>query len=536
MSDERRQQPTVNLQELERQLREAARARQRAHATAEALLGVPQERQTAQPIPNPPSHLQSGSYQQSLPLASPAQPQAPMPQPPMPQASPSSVYRAPQPPPAAPQAYPASAYQSSNYQSPNYQSAGYQAQNPDPRERGPQYGTSQEPSRFDEIIDEFEDETSVLKTDRMDDVYPAYDQGRSRAVADEQFFAAAAYEEPAANAYDRYTEDQFPKIEHEQRSGGLARFAVWFVIIAIIGTGGYFAYPLVRSVFLPGEQAGKAPPLIKADPKPVKVAPEAQPQDQAGVQKDILSKHANESPASARIAPQPEQPVDIGNAAQAGARAQANAQPPLVPLVPGTGEPRIVKTVTVRADGTIIPEKSDPELAAKAMPQGAPALAASQPIASMVETQPAAPSAEPSSGLPPLPEQPAGVSSEFSLEGGIPVPPERLAEADAALTLPQEQDAEPAASAAPAPTAPGKNFGVQFGAPETEAKGNELKALVERQFASVLSGGTVGVFRGENNGRVVFRVRAVGYSRDEANAVCQRVTSTGGQCFVSPNS
>jgi hypothetical protein len=395
---------------------------------------------------------------------------------------------------------------------------------------------------------DFDATLDVLKTDRMGDVYPPVE---TEPVAQEQFYSAAAYEEPAANAYDRYTEDQFPRIEPEQRSGGVVRAVIWVLLVAIIGTGGYFSWPIVQGLFTSGSQTAKAPPLIKPDPAPVKVEPETQPQDNANVPKDIFTKHSGEDPNAAQIAPAAEQPADVNAAVKAGATSQvAGAKPPLVPLVPGTGEPRVVKTVTVRADGSIIPEKSDPDLAAKTQPQGPKVLTMPQPVAPLSADGQSVPPAMTAVGEPNLPAKPVAQSPEFVLEGPVPLPPERLPEAEQDFSLPldtittplpetpaaQQAQATPAPVApAPAATAPGKDFAVQFGAPETEAKGNELKARVEKQFALALTGGTVAVVRGDSNGRPVFRVRAIGYSREEANAVCQQVTAAGGQCFVSRN-
>lgn len=550
MSDERRQQPTVNLQELERQLREAARARQRAQATADTLSGQAPERASAQPIPNPPAQPAQTYAQPGLPLSAPPQP-APLSQQPVYQASNPSAppqpapasFRPLTPPPAAPApSQPAMPAAQTYFNPPPAQA----------REPVPAYAPSQTypASSFDQIDEETDTDyrdtgLNVLKTDRMGNVYPEVD---GSSPVQDQFYSAAAYEEPAANAYDRYTEDQFPPIERERRSSGIARLAIWLVLITILGSGGYFAWPMLQGLVMSGSQTAKAPPLIKADPAPVKVEPEAQPQDNANAPKDIFTKHANEDPNAAQIAPAAEQPADVNAAVKAGAASQTpSAKPPIVPLVPGTGEPRVVKTVTVRADGSIIPEKSDPALAAKATPPGPKVVTMPQTVQPLGQDAPVAASSEPA-----IPAKPVAVSPEFVLEGPVPLPPERNPEGEQDFSLPLDtittplpdaQAAQPApaapAAAAPVPapvaTTPGKDFAVQFGAPETEAKGNELKARVEKQFATALSGGTVAVVRGESNGRPVFRVRAIGYSREEANAVCQQVTAAGGQCFVSRN-
>lgn len=534
MSDERRQQPTVNLQELERQLREAARARQRAQATAGSNMSQQSERpvqsassnpqaQKAQTYPQPGPPYTQNSYPQYASSSSSGQPAQPV--------APSSFRSI----------TPHSTASSQPTNSPGHEFvASPQALS---RELSRPQATQNFPAHRQEAVrqsdeGQFDSALDVLKTGGIENVYPPVETGP---VEQDQFYSAAAYDEPAAIAYDRYTEDQFPPIEQEPRSGGIVRVLVWVLGAAIILTGVYYAWPIVHGLFSPMSQTAKAPPLIKADPAPVKVEPDTQPQDNTNVPKDILTKHANENPNAAQMGPAAEQPADVNSAVKIGAAMQgAGAKPPLVPLVPGTGEPRVVKTVTVRADGTIIPEKSDPALAAKTVAPTPKVITIPQPV-SPVAAPPALQPQSPAS-QPELPTKPVAVSPEFTLAGDIPLPPERLPDSEQDLGMPldavttpmPETPVNPPAPAAAAPV-PGKDFAVQFGAPETEAKGNELKARVEKQFASALAGGSVAVVKGESNGRAVFRVRAIGYSREEANAVCQQVTAASGQCFVSRN-
>lgn len=532
MSDGR-QNSTVNLQELERQLREAARARQRAQASTDTLTGVQSGRSAVPPAQNSAPQPNQAAYQPGLPLsalqASQAQPSAQQSFRPLTQPSPAPVPQPIQPAsPAMPQA-------SSHFLQP----AAY------PQPEASQAVLEPRPDNA------FNQNASLLKTDEMGDVYPPTQLDPAEVIGQDHYYSAAAYEEPAATAYDRYTEDQFPRIEQVDRSStGLIRVAVWVATVAVLGAGGYFAYPLIKGAFVPSSQTAKAPPLIKADPNPVKVEPETQPKaENSGAPKDIISKHGNEDPKSAQIAPAAEQPTDLNAAVKAGSSAlDSGSKPAIVPLVPGTGEPRLVKTVTVRADGSIIPEKSDPALAAKTAPPG-PKVITFQPLV------PPTPSPVTAPMEPTMPAKPVAQSPDFILDGPVPLPPERMATAEPDIGLPldtittppsapvQPAAAAPVATAAPvAPAAsaaaagvPGKEFAVQFGAPETEAKGNELKARVEKQFASVLAGSTIAIVKGESNGRPVFRVRAINYAREEANAVCQQVAAAGGQCFVSKN-
>jgi Tfp pilus assembly protein PilX len=78
-------------------------------------------------------------------------------------------------------------------------------------------------------------------------------------------------------------------------------------------------------------------------------------------------------------------------------------------------------------------------------------------------------------------------------------------------------------------------YAVQFGAPAVEADANGLAKRVKTEFAEQIDGRDVLVIKAESNGKTVYRVRAVGYTRDEANAACSGVTSAGGKCFIARN-
>ena len=55
------------------------------------------------------------------------------------------------------------------------------------------------------------------------------------------------------------------------------------------------------------------------------------------------------------------------------------------------------------------------------------------------------------------------------------------------------------------------------------------------EFAEQIDGRDVIGIKADRNGKIVYRGRAVGYTRDEANAACGGITSAGGKCFIARN-
>ena len=65
---------------------------------------------------------------------------------------------------------------------------------------------------------------------------------------------------------------------------------------------------------------------------------------------------------------------------------------------------------------------------------------------------------------------------------------------------------------------------------EDEAK-NDLKRLNDR-YASALNGSTIRLHRARVDGETVYRLRAVGLSKADATALCERLKGDGGSCFI----
>jgi len=137
---------------------------------------------------------------------------------------------------------------------------------------------------------------------------------------------------------------------------------------AVVGLGGAFAL-IGESTMLPSGE----PPLIQASNGPTKV----QPQSPGGVEipnqnKQIYERAAQE--AATKVVTREEQPVDVRQAART---ASTEATGAVTPAAGGLnlGEPRKVRTVSIRPDGSVVGSEG----AAPAAKPAAPVLAAAPP-------------------------------------------------------------------------------------------------------------------------------------------------------------
>jgi SPOR domain len=191
--------------------------------------------------------------------------------------------------------------------------------------------------------------------------------------------------------------------------------------------------------------------------------------------------------------------------------AQVQPQPSAGPLsIADLIEPKKVKTVSVRPDGTLLPNDAPPQVAAPTVPVPVPvtrpataAKAATPKSAARVATTP----------------KPAADAN------GNPQPP-RTSVADARGQTP----------VAGAPQAVPGSFSVQLAAPGTEQEARATEVRLMQKFGAEFAGFHTSIHKAAVGGKPVYRVRLGGFpSRDEATALCQKVQSGGGNCFVAKN-
>ncbi len=352
----------------------------------------------------------------------------------------------------------------------------------------------------------------------------------------------------AAQTYDpAYDEAPVPE-DMAPRGRRFGKGAVTAAVLVAIGLGGVGAAALWRGG---GKTAGGEPPVIKADSGPSKVAP----QNPGGTEipdqnKQIYERNASSKPADAKVVNREEQPIDV----QAATRATARVIPPGGSAIAGTetataavppnptaalGEPKKVRTISIRPDGTVVgsPPAPGATAAAPAAPRittaSAPPIPASTPAAST----PASTSSTTSNApivrqQAPKPAAPArAVPAETAADGPLNVAPQ----AAPARPKPQERVAA-AAPAAEKPAAPSSgNFTVQLGAPGSEEEARSSFASLQRRYPDELGDQRPIIRKAEVGGKSVYRLRVGSLSREEAVDLCNKLKGRGGQCFIATN-
>ena len=270
------------------------------------------------------------------------------------------------------------------------------------------------------------------------------------------------------------------------------------------------------------------PPTIMAADTPVKVQ---SPDIATGTIPDgntaLLEKSGSDKVDNAKVVTNNEQPVDLNQlpksvSGQADASTPAGASPSPFP------EPRKVKTVLVRPDGSVVGE------APLASPAAAPPVGMVLPAEAGGPTQPAQPTvAEPvakpstpksTARASATPNSPAAAASGAKSPATAPHPVKPVAVASAA-----------ADDAAPTPaTAPG-TWSVQLGAPPSEQEAKDMSSRLQKKFAGELSGLKPGIVKADKDGKAIYRVRVGNLAQADAKALCTKLQGNGGSCFVVRN-
>lgn len=324
----------------------------------------------------------------------------------------------------------------------------------------------------------------------------------------------------AGQDYDQPERMDYPPVEKGRSRKGMIAIAAVVGAVVLGGGGAYLAS---------GSSAvtGGEPPLVKANNEPTKV----QPQNPGGVeipnQNKQIYERANQNGAT-KVVNREEQPVDVQQAVRMNGSAVADATGGTIPggaVKPqqtaslNLGEPKKVRTVTIRPDGTVA--GSEPP--------------AAQPAAPTAMTLP--PQAQPN----PAPVQVASVQPRPAASTPVaapatPAPTPKPAAATPAATTPAPQQVasiQPVAPAA-AETTPTGGFAVQLGLANSETGAQTAFASYQRKYPD-LAGMPSLIRKAEVNGSTIYRVRVGPLSKDEASSLCSKLQGQGGQCFVAKN-
>jgi hypothetical protein len=197
------------------------------------------------------------------------------------------------------------------------------------------------------------------------------------------------------------------------------------------------------------------------------------------------------------------------------------------PHEPGNGllpsaEPRKVKTVSVRPDGSVIDNDSAPgadtELALPLTRAAALLVNSAQANAAADSAPTVTPRSQAKTATTPRAAQPARPT------------PKKVA---AALKNPDVNDND--APATIAASGSGGAFAVQFAAADSEAEARQLMQQIVGKFGSLFVGRHLGYRYAKVGDKTVYRLRVGNLGKESAVGICEKVKSAGGNCFVAGN-
>jgi hypothetical protein len=376
--------------------------------------------------------------------------------------------------------------------------------------------------------------------------------------------------------------------EQPQRRGMLVAAIVGGV--AVLGGIGAFAMSF-------GEGGSSAPAVVKADAEPVKVRPEnpggtTVPNQDKAVYDRVAGAGDAAQPRQEKLLTTAEEPIDVPapepRAVEAAPAAQATAAagqadavadaiadlPQPAPAdalaqaassdLPGVTPPaksedrvaqvleendiddsvevaavapRKVRTMIVKADGTLVP-REDPAPAAEAL--------AAAPAANATAAEPAAAAPEatgtvtPAAAAVPTADAPQPTAEAATSAAGAPasqtpdsVPLAPARPSDQPVEIVGEVKADQVAALAPASAANGA-WSMQIASQPSEGAAQSSYQDLLRRYGSVLEGRQANIVKAEIAGKGTFwRVRVPAGSRDDAIKLCESYKSAGGNCFVS---
>ncbi|MEP9353364.1 SPOR domain-containing protein [Xanthobacter sp. KR7-65] len=347
--------------------------------------------------------------------------------------------------------------------------------------------------------------------DEYDDRYPparhagqghAQDKRAARYADDEEDEAAYAFSAARRDddSYDEYDDAYDPEYaddgympphgedlyepEPRRRRGRLALvLGVSVLGLVVAGAAGVFAYNMAIGKSGGGLMSSGAPPVIKADSAPAKTASPTPPADPAP--KLSYDRVGGATAANERMVPREEQPVDVTSAARAPAVDPVPSAPQPMQATQNLTEPKKVRTLTVRADGSVTP------------------------------------------GVPT-----SSVSAYAPTQNPVPV---GLPQPNPVTTVPAVAPTQ-TATTSPAATAAG-TYVVQVASQrsETDAMGS-WKAL-QTKYPNLLGNYRATVKKADLGDKGIYYRAQVGpfATRDQANELCQSLRAQGGDCVVNKN-
>ncbi len=378
-----------------------------------------------------------------------------------------------------------------------------------------------------------------------------------------QYEAAPAYAqpEPVELSHDERDDLLAAAAEAQAPSG---RVRGWYFKTAGLAVAGVVLFGGAAAMKLgvaPG--VAKAPPFIAAAQGPTKIQPPSDSTVQSAGDAGALLMKDSATSAPVKVVSNDEQPVDLHAQAPGPSPATATPTPtnssPVAPsadtpiVAPGEATATVaplfpdakpVKTVSVRPDGTLIssdsaPASSSPGPSAKTETRVADNSNSDSPP-SDAAPQPATPQVDLPTKLSPKASARVATTDTTAPADATQTTPKPPAAARRATRSERaraagEQVADAAASDAPSEKPAGGGWVVQLSAPRTEADARSEVTRLKNKYADTLGGADIGIHKAEIKGETIYRVRASGYAKAEAAALCAKLKAAGGDCFITRN-
>jgi hypothetical protein len=356
---------------------------------------------------------------------------------------------------------------------------------------------------------------------------PAYGQAQAApAAAPQQSYAAdaqqyreaepqwideapeASYRQAPAASYDQAPAASYDPARRAEAAQSGGRRKVFYGIAAVLALG---VVGIGATLGLRGKSGEKDVVTIQANSDPAKVKP-AQSETSGASNNQTLFDRKDNSVAGAKVVGGAEQPADLG----ASAKAAKAAVPPPPAVVTSQDSPfpspKKVKTVQVRADGSVIQGQD----ARPSMARGLPSMAGGFPANGAAAPAAHAPAAKTTERATP--------TTEAALKTPAKTP------ANAAKT--------PANAAKPAATeAAGEagGFAVQLSGTPSEAEARDAASALSTKYAGALKGRHASFVKAQVGDKTVYRVRVGHLTEATAKDMCAAIKGQGGTCFVAKN-
>jgi hypothetical protein len=292
--------------------------------------------------------------------------------------------------------------------------------------------------------------------------------------------------------------------------------------IGVLAIGGTLA--------LRGKSANQDVVTIQADSDPAKVKPAAADNAAAPAGQALFDRKSNGNVS--KVAGSSEQPADLGVTVKnarvvggaAGVDTPAPPSPAGAPAQPQQGEPifpaaKKVKTVSVRADGTVIDNNAAPASVARTLPT----LAAGAPPSS-------------ASAAAPSTRTPAAKTTEratSTTEAALKAPTHPQAAKESGK--PDAAKPQPAKVAAKEAAGEGGGFAVQLAGTPSEAEARAAVNSLSAKYSSALQGHRPSFVQAKIGDKTVYRVRVGRLTEEIAKSMCTAIKAQGGNCFVAKN-